>query len=381
MDMDAYLVEAKRTPIGRSHAEKGAFRATRADELLGTLLRYFADHVVDPREVDDLYVGCVGQHLEQGKNVARLAALLAGYPDTVPGVTINRLCGSSLQAFNFAAAALGSGQADVLLAGGVEHMHHVPMTAALDYNQHLLDRYEFPFTNMGLTAERVAERFRVSREAQDEFALTSHRRAVEAQESGAFDREIVPVATPHGQVVADQTPRRDTSLEALRGLKPLFREGGSVTAGNSSPLNDGASLTLLATGAACRLLDLTPRAQVVGCAVVGLDPLEMGLGPVPAIAALLERQGLRAGDIDQYEVNEAFAAQAIASTQELGLPLERVNPDGGAIALGHPLGASGTRLVTTLLHGLERRHGRLGVAAMCIGHGQGIATLIRRKES
>jgi acetyl-CoA acyltransferase len=376
--MKAFVVEAVRTAIGRSHPDKGIFRNTRADELLAGLIKHVCSDGISPESVDDVYVGCVGQHLEQGKNIARLSALLAGLPATVPGTTINRLCASSLQAFNFAASTIESGHADLVLAGGVEHMHHVPMTAALDYNQELLERYEFPFTNMGLTAEKLADVFGVSRTEQDEFALESHKKAVSAQEGGVFEREIIPVETDDGTVKKDQSPRADTDLESLGKLKTIFKEDGTVTAGNSSPLNDGASLTVLASENACREWDLSKKAEVVDHCVVGTDPCQMGLGPVPAVQKLLKRNSLSITDIDRFELNEAFASQAIACIRGLGLSSDRVNPWGGAIALGHPLGATGTRLITTLLNGMITDNQELGVATLCIGHGQGMATLIRR---
>ncbi len=376
--MKAVVIEAKRTAIGRSHPDKGVFRNVRGDELLAGLIKRVVDDGISPEFIDDIYVGCVGQHLEQGKNVARLSALLAGLPETIPATTINRLCASSLQAFNFAVSTIESGHADVVLAGGVEHMHHVPMTAALDYNRSLLDRYEFPFTNMGLTAEKVAESFGISRDEQDRFALESHQKAVAAQEVGNFDREIIPVETDEGLIKTDQSPRATTDLETLGQLKTVFKEGGTVTAGNSSPLNDGASLTLLASDAACRQHGLAKKAEVIDHCVVGLDPCQMGLGPVPAIRKLLKRNDLSVQDIDRFELNEAFASQAITCIRQLELPPERVNPWGGAIALGHPLGATGTRLIATLLNGLITDDQELGIASLCIGHGQGMATLIRR---
>lgn len=380
--MSAYIVDAKRTAIGRAHQDKGLYRDVRADELLASLIQGVLSglqkDVELANEIEDVFIGCVGQHLEQGKNIARLAALLAGLPDTVPGATINRLCASSLQAFNFAASTITSGHADLLLAGGVEHMGHVPMAAALDYNKHLLDRYEFPFTNMGLTAEKVAEIYGVSREDQDEFAVESHRRAHMAQKAGHFTREIVPVPVGDQLAEFDQSPRPDTNLAGLAELKTIFKPDGSVTAGNSSPLNDGASLVMLASQSACDKHGLRQRARVIDFAVVGLDPCQMGMGPVPAIRKLLQRSSLSIDDIDLFELNEAFASQAVACIRELDLPMSKVNPWGGAIALGHPLGSTGTRLVTTLLNGLETSGGRYGIASLCIGHGQGMATLIER---
>ncbi len=380
--MNAYLVAAKRTAIGKAHADKGLFREVRADVMLAALMNGLLEGLVAGAElagaIDDIYIGCVGQHLEQGKNIARLAGLLAGLPETVPGVTINRLCASSLQAFNFAAATIANGNADLLLAGGVEHMGHVPMAAALDYNQQLLERYEFPFINMGLTAEKVAQLYGVSRGRQDEFAVESHRRAVAAGQAGHFAGEIVPVLAGAISAAQDQSPRPGTSPADLAALKPIFKVDGTVTAGNSSPLNDGASLTLLASPAASVRFDLQRRARIIDFAVVGLDPCLMGMGPVPAIRKLLQNNRLTVADIDLFELNEAFASQAVACIDELALPVEKVNPWGGAIALGHPLGCTGTRLITTLLNGLEAGGGRFGIASLCIGHGQGMATLIER---
>ncbi len=380
--MNAYLVEAKRSAIGRAHPDKGLFREVRADELLAALMRGLlaglpSGEALTPA-IDDIYIGCVGQHLEQGKNIARLSSLLAGLPDSVPGVTINRLCASSLQAFNFAAATIASGNAELLLAGGVEHMTHVPMQAATDYHQQLLSRYEFPFNNMGLTAEKVAQRYGISRSAQDTFAVESHRKALVAQQAGHFAREILPVQAGDTLADQDQSPRPGTSSEGLAELKTIFMEKGTVTAGNSSPLNDGASLTLLASEGACEQFSLQRRARVVDYSVVGLDPCQMGMGPVPAIRKLLQKNRLSVSDIDLFELNEAFASQAIACVNELHLPREKVNPWGGAIALGHPLGSTGTRLITTLLNGLENSGGKYGIASLCIGHGQGMATLIER---
>lgn len=380
--MNAYLVEAKRTAIGRAHPDKGLFRAVRADELLaelmGKMLAGLPSADTLTAAIDDIYIGCVGQHLEQGKNIARLAALLAGLPDSIPATTINRLCASSLQAFNFAASTIASGHADLLLAGGVEHMTHVPMQAATDYHQGLLARYAFPFNNMGLTAEKVAQVHGIGRAAQDAFAVQSHARAVAAQQAGHFTREILPVRAGESLAIQDQSPRADNRLADLAALKTIFMENGTVTAGNSSPLNDGASLTLLASETACKRLTLSPRARVVDFAVVGLDPCQMGMGPVPAIRKLLRKNNLTVADIDRFELNEAFASQVLACLHELQLPMENVNPWGGAIALGHPLGCTGTRLITTLLNGLETDGGRYGIASLCIGHGQGMATLIER---
>ncbi|MEK6706142.1 MAG: thiolase family protein [Bdellovibrionota bacterium] len=386
--LNAFVVDARRTAIGRSHPEKGALRNVRADALIAMLIKEATTKAattkaattkaVSPDAIDDVFIGCVGQHLEQGKNIARLSSLLAGLPDRVPGVTINRLCASSLQALNFAAMTLDRGDADIILAGGVEHMHHVPMAAALDYNQELLGRYEFPFNNMGLTAEKVAEVYGISRREQDEFAFRSHKKALEAQSKGHFAREIIPVTTPDGVFSKDQLPRADTNIETLLALKSSFKENGTVTAGNSSPLSDGASLTTLLSADGLRRTGAKARAQILDYAVVGIDPCLMGMGPVPAIQKLLGRSGFKVNDIDVFELNEAFASQAIACMRELEISEDRVNLFGGAIALGHPLGCTGTRLITTLINVLESTDKEFGVTAMCVGHGQGVATLVRR---
>jgi acetyl-CoA acyltransferase len=374
----ARIVAARRTPIGRSHADKGALRGLRADELLAALISDVARVLPDPAAIDDVLIGCVGQHLEQGKNIARLASLLAGLPASVPGVTFNRLCASSLEAFNSAALRVGCGQDQLLLAGGVEHMQHVPMQAAIDYHPALLARPPFPFNNMGLAAEWLAARDGIDRAAQDAWALASHQRALAAEAAGRLAAERLAVDTPQGRVEHDQGPRAESSLASLAELKPAFREDGTVTAGNASPLSDGASLTLLASAAACQQYGLHARAEVLGSAVVGIEPEAMGRGPVLAIRRLLARFGLTVADVDRFEINEAFAAQLVSNLRELELDAARVNPWGGAIALGHPLGATGTRLITTLLHGLEASDGEFGIAALCVGHGQGVATLIRR---
>jgi acetyl-CoA acyltransferase len=375
---NARLVAARRTPLGRSHPERGALRGLRADELLAALIRDVAGTLPDPAAIDDVLVGCVGQHLEQGKNLARLASLLAGLPASVPGATFNRLCASSLEAFNTAALRIAAGQDELLLAGGVEHMQHVPMQAAIDYHPALLARPPFPFNNMGLAAEWLAARDGIDRAAQDAWALASHQRALAAEAAGRLAAERLAVDTPQGRVEHDQGPRAESSLASLAELKPAFREDGTVTAGNASPLSDGASLTLLASAAACQQYGLHARAEVLGSAVVGIEPEAMGRGPVLAIRRLLARFGLAVADVDRFEINEAFAAQLVSNLRELALDAERVNPWGGAIALGHPLGATGTRLITTLLHGLEASDGEFGIAALCVGHGQGVATLIRR---
>lgn len=380
LGLDAYILDAKRTPIGRSHAEKGMFRGVRADELFAGLLEGMLPEPEKRELIDDVIVGCVGQHLEQGKNIARLALLLARYPEKTAGVTVNRLCGSSLQAFIFASQTLATKHGDCVLAGGVEHMHHVPMQAALDYNQELLERYPFPFTQMGLTAEKLAMLYRITRKQQDEWSLLSHQRAVRAEREGFFKNEIMSIEKKGECWAKDQLPRSETSLEALSALKPVFLDNGMVTAGNSSPIADGASLCLVASAEGARRMNIRPQAQLIAAVVLGLDPLNMGLGPVPAIRTLLTKCGLTLEDIGRFEINEAFAAQFLACQRELDIPEDKVNVNGGAIALGHPLGCTGTRLIATLLNELRRSRLEFGIAALCVGHGQGMAVLIRQVE-
>jgi 3-oxo-5,6-didehydrosuberyl-CoA/3-oxoadipyl-CoA thiolase len=350
-------------------------------------------------EVDDVVFGCTNGAGEDNRNVARMGLLLAGLPMEVPGVTVNRLCASGLEAVAQAARAIRAGEGDLMLAGGVESMSRSPyvmlkperslprgdmqlVDTTLGWrfvNPRMAERYSTE--SMGSTAENVAERYGVSREDQDAFALESHRRAIEAIEAGRFDDQMVTVDAPQPKgapvtVHSDEGPRPDTTLERLAGLRPAFREGGTVTAGNSSTLNDGASCVTLASEERARELGLEPLARVVSSAAAGVDPAYMGIGPVPASRKALERAGLTIDDIDLVELNEAFAAQVLASARELGIGLEKLNVNGGAIALGHPLGSSGSRMITTLCHELRRRGGRYGLATMCIGVGQGMAMVV-----
>ena len=403
---EAWIVEAVRTPVGRYG---GALASVRPDDLAALALRAAVDRSgVDPSRIEDVILGCANQAGEDNRNVARMAALLARLPVEVAGQTVNRLCGSGLQAINAAANAIAVGDGDVFLAGGVESMTRAPFVlgkaeAAWDrgatklqdttlgwrFINPELSAMHHPYS-MGETAENVVERYGdrldVSRERQDAFALLSHQRAVAAIEGGLFDSQIVPVPVPQkkgGPVVVarDEHPRADTSMEALARLRPAFREGGSVTAGNSSGINDGAAATLVVEAEAARSMGLRPLARVVSTAVAGVDPAIMGIGPVPASRKALERAGIAASDLDLVELNEAFASQSVVCMDELGLDPEKVNVNGGAIALGHPLGASGARLVTMLVHELQRRGGRYGLATMCIGVGQGIATVLERIEA
>jgi 3-oxoadipyl-CoA thiolase len=397
---EAWIVDAVRTPFGRYG---GALAAVRPDDLAALVLRAIVERTgLDPAAVEDVILGCTNQAGEDNRDVARMALLLAGYPVEVAGLTVNRLCGSGLQAINSAAHAIAVGDGEVFVAGGVESMSRAPYVmlkpeAAFERGTHeLVDttlgwrfvnpRLEQGYTiSLGETAERVADERHVARDRQDAFALESQRRTAAAIEEGRFDAQLVPVPVPQRRgdpvlVTRDEHPRPDTTAEGLAKLRPAFREGGSVTAGNASGINDGAAALLLVEAERGRALGLRPMARVVATAVAGVDPRVMGIGPVPAIRKALARAGLTVADLDVVELNEAFASQAVACIDELGLDPARVNPNGGAIALGHPLGASGARLITMLVHELARTGGRHGLAAMCIGVGQGIATVVERLD-
>ena len=392
------LVSAVRSPIGR---HGGVLSGIRPDDLAALVISEAVRRSgIDPEQLEDVFFGAANQAGEDNRNVARMAALLAGLPLSVAGVTVNRLCGSGLEAVNQAAAAILAGQGDAFVAGGVEHMTRAPYVLAksatpFGRDVQLFDttlgwrftnpRWEttHPAISMGETAENVAERYGISREDQDAFALTSQQRYGAAEAAGAFADERMAIAIPRAKgdpmlVTTDEHPRPETSLEQLARLKPAFRKGGSVTAGNASGINDGAAALVVMDAAAAEARGLRPRARIVSWAVAGVDPLHMGIGPVPATRKALSRAGLSVEDLDCIELNEAFAAQAVACMRELGFDPARVNVHGGAIALGHPLGASGARILTTLLHALERRGGRYGLATMCVGLGQGIATVIER---
>jgi 3-oxoadipyl-CoA thiolase len=374
----------------------------RPDDLAAAALRAVVDRSgIDPMLIEDVILGCANQAGEDNRDVARMALLLAGLPVEIGGLTVNRLCGSGLQAINSAAHAINVGDGDVFIGGGVESMTRAPYVmakpaAAFDrgdremfdttlgwrFTNPKLAEQHYPYS-MGETAENVAERWKVDRAAQDAFALASQRKAIAAIEGGRFDDQIVPITVPAKKgdavvVARDEHPRADTTAEALAKLRPAFREGGSVTAGNSSGINDGASAVLVVEADRARELGLKPMARIVSTAVAGVDPAIMGYGPVPATRKALERAGITATDLDLVELNEAFASQSIVCIDELGLDPARVNVNGGAIALGHPLGMSGGRLITMLTHELRRTGGRYGLATMCIGVGQGIATIVER---
>jgi acetyl-CoA C-acetyltransferase len=397
---DAFICDAIRTPFGRYG---GALSSVRADDLAAIPLRALMERNpgVNWAALDDVFYGCANQAGEDNRNVARMAALLAGLPVEVPGATINRLCGSSLDAVGSAARAIKSGEAQLMVAGGVESMSRAPfvmpkMDSAFGRNNAVYDttigwrfinplmKQHYGVDSMPETAENVAQQFGIERQAQDRMALRSQENAVRAQSSGYFDSEITPVSIPQKKgdalvVTRDEHPR-STSLEALAKLKPIVHAQGSVTAGNASGVNDGACALLLASASAAQQHGLTPRARVLGMATVGLAPRIMGFGPAPAVRKVLAQAGLTLAQMDVIELNEAFAAQGLAVLRDLGLSDDdaRVNPNGGAIALGHPLGASGARLVTTALNHLERSGGRYGLCTMCIGVGQGIALVIER---
>ncbi|MFE1320667.1 thiolase family protein [Kitasatospora phosalacinea] len=393
--LPVFIAAARRTPIGRL---RGALSAVRPDDLSAAVLRGLLSDVpaLDPARIDDVYWGAANQAGEDNRNLARMAVLLAGLPDSVPGATVNRLCASGMEAVTTAARAIGSGEADVLVAGGCESMSRAPFVLprpdeALPHRMETFDtRLGWRLTNprmrelhgvlsMGETAEEVAARYGIGREAQDAFALRSHRLAAAARESGHFDAELLPVVRPDGTAVErDESIRPDTTAEKLAALKPVFRPGGTVTAGNASPMNDGAAALLLVSERALAELELEPLGRYVAGASAGVHPDVMGIGPVPATRRVLERSGWKLADLETAEFNEAFAAQALASVGELGIDPELVNPSGGAIALGHPLGCSGARILTTLLHRMRRTGARRGLATMCVGVGQGSAVLVER---
>ncbi len=383
----ALLIDALRTPIGRYG---GALKACRPDDLAALVLKAVVERTrIDPALIDDVYLGDANQAGEDNRNVARMAVLLAGLPETIPGCTVNRLCASGLEAINIAARMIEAGMGDVFLAGGVESMTRAPFVMLKPdsafargwrfTNPRLAQRYH-PYS-MGETAENVARKYAISRTDQDRFALASQQRTHAAQKAGRFDDEIIPVEIPQRKgpptvVKLDEHPRPETTLGDLARLAPAFAKDGTVTAGNSSGINDGAAAVLLVEEQTARKLGLKPLAVVGPSATAGVDPGCMGVGPVPATRKVLQRANLRLEDLATIELNEAFAAQSLACIREWGLDTERVNPNGGAIALGHPLGASGARLVTTLAHHLRRSGGRRGLATLCVGVGQGVATIL-----
>lgn len=387
MSKEIVIVDAVRSAVGR--ALKGSLSQKRPDEMAAEVVRGLLarNPKVDPKEIDDVVMGCAMPEGEQGLNVARIIELLGGLPQETGGQTINRFCASGLQAIATAAGAIALGSSDVVLAGGVESMSMVPMTGnKLSASPEAMEKHLGVYTPMGITAENVAKQFKVSREDQDKFALASQKKAVAALEEKRFEKEIIPLTayrysgnekTPF-EFKIDEFPRPDTTLEGLAALKPVFAQGGSVTAGNSSPLSDGAAAALVMSSEKAKALGLKGKAYLRGFVTVGVDPTIMGIGPVPAIRKLLARTGMKLDQIDMIELNEAFASQAVYCLRELGIPDDKVNVSGGAIALGHPLGCTGAKLTATLLHGLERTNQRWGIVSMCIGGGQGAAALFER---
>jgi 3-oxoadipyl-CoA thiolase len=400
---EAVIVDAVRTPVGR---HGGALASVRPDDLAAIVLKALIERTkIDPAIVEEVYFGCANQAGEDNRNVARMALILAGFPYEVPAVTFNRLCASSLAAVNIAARSIKVGDGEVFIAGGVESMSRAPWSFpkaaqafpfgnVTAYDTALGWRYPneklqalFPLEQMGETAENIFERqSEITREEQDQFAHGSQLKAKAAIESGRFKEEIVPVLIPQRKgdplvIATDEHPRPDTTLEGLAKLKPAFRKNGSVTAGNASGLNDGAAAVLLMTPERAQALELRPLARIVAGAAAGVDPRVMGYGPIPATRKALQRAGLTIDQIDLFEINEAFAVQALACAKELGIPGEKLNVNGGAIALGHPLGCSGARIVTTLVHEMRRRGARYGVATMCVGVGQGEAVVIENTQA
>ena len=396
---EAVIVEAVRTPMGR---HSGILKDIRTDDLAAHIIAKLVEKTgINKEEIEDVYFGCTNQAGEDSRNVARNASLLAGLPYTIPGATVNRLCGSGLEAVNQAGRAVETDHGDLFVAGGVESMTRGPWvmgkpTAAFQrgdvqmYDSSLGWRFPnkrmgelYSLINNGETAENVADKYQINREDQDKLALASHRKAIKAQQDGRLKDEIVPVSIPQrkGSPVVhekDEGPRADTSLEILATLPASFKKGGTVTAGNSSPLSDGAAALLVTTPQRAEQLKLKPMARIIASATAGVHPNYMGIGPIPATEKALKRAGLTMDQIDLVELNEAFASQVLACARELGIDLDKLNVNGGAIALGHPLGCSGARLVTTLLHEMRKRGSRYGLATMCIGVGQGIATVFER---
>jgi acetyl-CoA acyltransferase len=382
---EVVIVEAVRTPIGRGHPEKGYYKDVHPNELLGRTYAEVIERAGIPADaVEDVIAGCVQQYGEQGFNVARNAWLQAGLPIETPATTVDRQCGSAQQAVNFGAALIAAGVHDVVIGGGVEHMGHVPMGVGFKWIDEvgspwppeLMERYGL--IPQGLSAEMIAERWEIPRSELDELAVRSHQRAARATEEGRFEREILPFAVDGDTYVADQGIRPDTNLEALAALRPAFKEDGRITAANSSQISDGAAAVLLMSADKAKELGLTPRARIVDQTTVGVDPVIMLTGPIPATRKLLERNGMTMDDIDLVEINEAFAPVVLAWQRELEPDMDRVNVNGGAMALGHPLGSTGARLITTLLHELERSDAETGLVTMCCGGGLGTGTLIQR---
>ena len=374
------IVSAVRTAVGK--AGRGTLKDTRPDELAAVAIRAAVDRLsnLEPAAIDDVIIGCASPEGEQGYNIARVASLRAGLPVSVPAMTLNRFCASGLESIAVGAESILAGRAEVVLAGGVESMSRVPFAANLSPNPYLMEHAPEAYLSMGLTAENLAQKYNISREAQDAFALESHRKAVQAVDKGKFQSEIVQIEVEKtGRVFdTDEGVRRDTSLEALASLKPVFREDGTVTAGNASQMSDGAAAVVLMSAERAEAEGYTPLARFVSYATAGVPPEIMGIGPVPAIPKALQSAGLTLADLDVIELNEAFAVQALAVIQDAELPAQKVNPNGGAIALGHPLGCTGTKLTVSLIHEMHRQDYRYGLVTMCVGGGMGAAGIFER---
>jgi acetyl-CoA acyltransferase len=390
---DVVIVSSVRTPVGKAY--KGTLRATRPDDLAAVAIKGTLERVpqLDPKEIEDVIIGCAMPEAEQGMNVARIASLRAGLPVECSAMTINRFCSSGLQAISLAADAIATGRAEVAVAGGTESMTMIPMGGhKVSANPWLVSNYPDAYLSMGLTAERLAKRFGITREQADEFSLRSHQNAIAAIQSGKFDDEIVPVpvsfTTPNGskpkrieiEFKMDEGPRADTTMEALLNLKPAFHAKGTVTAGNSSQMSDGAAASVIMSAEKAQALGIKPLARFVAFATAGYKPEEMGIGPVYAIPKVLKMAGLKLEDIDIFELNEAFAAQSLSVIQEAGLDPQKVNPNGGAIALGHPLGCTGAKLTASIIRELKRRNARYGIVTMCVGGGMGAAGIIENVQ-
>ena len=384
---EAVIVDAVRTPIARAHPEKGWFKDIRSDELGVIVIRELLNRTkVDPGQIEDVILGCATQSGEQAMNIARYISIMAGLPFGVAAQTINRQCASGMTAVHSAAQAIMSGYGDVFIAGGIEHMTHLPEGAGADLNPKRFEFVDRSSSSMGLTAENLAEMYNISREEQEKYSLRSHQKAIAAQEQGRFRDEIVPVEVPLKNggkklIDSDQNPRSYTSLDIMAALEPITWPGGTITVATSSAASDGAAAIMLTSRERAKEMNLKPKVKVLSMAVAGVDPKIMGLGIIPATRKALERAKLTIADIDVAEINEAFAGVAMVAIRELGIDEKKVNPNGGAVALGHPMGCSGARLVTTLTHEMVRRRAKYGLAAMCVGMGQGAATILERVGS
>jgi len=381
---EAVIVDAVRTPIARAHPEKGWFKDIRSDELGVIVIRELLNRTkIDPAQIEDVILGCATQCGEQAMNIARYIAIMAGLPFGVAAQTINRQCASGMTTVHSAAQAIIAGYGEVFIAGGIEHMTHLPEGTGADLNPKRFEFIDHSSSSMGLTAENLAEMYNISRKEQEEYALRSHQKAIAAQEKGRFRDEIVTVEAPlknntEKLIDSDQNPRSYTSLEIMAALEPITRPGGTITVATASAASDGAAAILLMSREKAKKMGLKPKVKVLSMAVAGVDPRLMGLGAVAASRKALDRAGLTTADIDVAEINEAFAVVAMVAIRELGINENKVNPNGGAVALGHPMGCSGARLVTTLTHEMVRRRAKYGLAAMCVGMGQGAATILER---